>query len=112
MNKEIVEGKFDQAAGAVKQKVGETVGNQNLANSGVADQVKGAAKETWGKTKDVAAETRDSAAAQAGVQRESLTQRTEDAAHNMREKIVESAQNAKNRINEKLDEIRDRSDRA
>jgi len=27
MNKETVEGKFDQAAGAVKLKVGETFGN-------------------------------------------------------------------------------------
>ena len=41
MNKEEVSGKFDQVAGKVKQKVGETVGNQKLANSGAAEQIKG-----------------------------------------------------------------------
>jgi uncharacterized protein YjbJ (UPF0337 family) len=56
MNKDTVEGKFDQVSGAVKQKAGEVFGNQKMANSGVADQVKGAAKETWGNAKDAAAE--------------------------------------------------------
>ena len=46
MNKDQVSGKVDQAVGKVKQNVGEAVGNQNLANKGVADQVKGAVKET------------------------------------------------------------------
>ena len=61
MNKQTVEGKFDQIAGAVKQKTGEAVDDQSLANSGVADQVKGAAKETVGHAKDVADERRDAA---------------------------------------------------
>jgi len=108
MNKETIQGKFDQTAGAIKQKVGEATGNQKLANSGVADQIKGAAKETWGKTKDVA----EQAAVQGNTQKESLTQRMEEAAHNMRERLAESAENAKNRVNEKLEEIRDRNDKA
>ena len=54
MNKDQVAGKVDQVAGKVKQGVGEAVGNDNLANRGVADQVKGAAKETWGNVKDAA----------------------------------------------------------
>jgi uncharacterized protein YjbJ (UPF0337 family) len=112
MNKETVEGKFDQAAGAIKQKVGETFGNQKLANSGVADQIKGAAKETWGNAKDVASDSRDDAAVQAGAEKESLTQRAEEAAHNIRERLVNATQNAKNNINEKLDEIKERHDRA
>jgi uncharacterized protein YjbJ (UPF0337 family) len=41
MNKDQVTGKVEQAAGRVKQGVGETLGNQKLANQGVADQVKG-----------------------------------------------------------------------
>jgi CsbD-like. len=112
MNKETAEGKFDQASGAVKQKVGETFGNQKLANAGAAEQIKGAAKETWGKAKDVAADRSTDAAAQASVEKESLTQRTEDAAHKLRENLVEGAQNAKNRINEKLEEIREKYDKA
>ena len=59
MNKETVEGKFDQASGNVKQKVGEAFGNQKLANAGAAEQIKGAAKETWGKAKDIAADRRE-----------------------------------------------------
>lgn len=111
MNKETVEGKLDQASGAIKQSVGETFGNQKLANSGVADQIKGAAKETWGKAKDVAADSRDNAAAEADIKREDLRQRTEDAAHNLRAKLVEEAQSIKDGVSKKLDEIRDRTDR-
>ena len=59
MNKDQVTGKVEQAAGKIKQGVGEAVGNQNLANQGVADQVKCSAKETWGNVKDAAAVTAD-----------------------------------------------------
>ena len=59
MNKDQVTGKVEQAAGRVKQGVGEAIGNQKLANQGLADQVKGAAKETWGNVKDAAAATAD-----------------------------------------------------
>lgn len=59
MNKDQVSGKAEQVAGKVKQSVGETFGNQKLANQGVADQVKGAAKETWGNAKDAAAVAAD-----------------------------------------------------
>ncbi len=65
MNTEKVEGKFDQVAGKIKQSVGEAVGNQKLANSGVADQVKGVAKETWGNAKDTAAVVNDDTRARA-----------------------------------------------
>ena len=106
MNKQTVEGKFDQAAGKVKQTVGEAIGNEKLANAGVADQVKGVAKETWGKTKDAAKEVSETQQANAGVQKESLKERAEAEAHEVREKITTSAQNLKNRINEKLDYIR------
>ena len=54
MNKDTASGKFDQIAGKVKQSVGEAVGNQKMANAGAAEQVKGAAKETWGKVTDTA----------------------------------------------------------
>src|SRR5271169_4354672 len=55
MNKDRVSGKFDQVKGKVKQGVGEAIGNQRLANEGVADQVKGSAKEVWGNAKDAVA---------------------------------------------------------
>jgi len=97
MNTEKVEGKFDQVAGKIKQSVGEAIGNQNLANSGAAEQVKGVAKETWGNAKDTAAVVRDEKAADVAVERDDLK---------YREKIVEGAHNLKERVNEKLDEIK------
>ena len=45
MNKDQVPGKVEQAIGNVMQSVGE-VWNEKLANQGVADQAKGATKET------------------------------------------------------------------
>jgi uncharacterized protein YjbJ (UPF0337 family) len=106
MNPDKVEGKFDQVAGKMKQKVGEAVGNQKLANSGVAEQIKGSAKETWGHAKDAAAAVHDDAQARAHVQREDLKARSEDKAHNVRENIAATAQRAKDKINEKLDNIK------
>ena len=44
MNKDQVAGKIDQAVGKVEQNVGEAVGNEKLANKGVINQAKGAAK--------------------------------------------------------------------
>ena len=54
MNKDQVSGKVEQAVGKAMQSVGEALGNDRLANQGVLDQAKGAAKETWGNTKDAA----------------------------------------------------------
>ena len=102
MNKEKVEGKFDQAAGKVKQKVGEAIGSEKLVNAGVAEQIKGAAKETWGHAKDAAKETRDTQIEAEGT---GLKSRTELAAHDMREKVASTAHNVKEKINHKLDDI-------
>jgi len=88
MNKEKLEGKFDQIAGTVKQKIGEALDDQSLANSGVADQVKGAAKETYGNAKEVAADNRA------------------DKADSARDRIADTAKNIKDNINAKLDEKR------
>jgi uncharacterized protein YjbJ (UPF0337 family) len=99
MNTEKVEGKFDQVAGKIKQGVGEAVGNQKLANAGAAEQIKGAAKETWGNAKDAAATVHADNRSRAAAE-------TEDTAHNLREKITTTTQNVKNTVNEKLDNIK------
>jgi uncharacterized protein YjbJ (UPF0337 family) len=95
MNKDQVSGKFDQAAGKVKEKIGETVGNQRLANEGLADQVKGAAKETWGNAKEVAHENADADRREA-----------ERNANDTRERIANKVQDMKERVNEKIDQHR------
>ena len=89
MNKDQVEGKVDQVTGKVKQGVGEAVGNDDLANRGVADQVKGAAKETWGNVKDAADKSH------------------EQQAHNTRESISQKVEDTKNRVNDKIDAIKE-----
>lgn len=99
MNKDTAAGKFDQIAGKVKQGVGEAVGNQRLANKGAAEQVKGAAKETWGNVKDTAADLHDKERARASAE-------TGSSAHNLRESATGGAQNLKNSINNKLDDLR------
>ncbi|HVW78648.1 MAG TPA: CsbD family protein [Alloacidobacterium sp.] len=95
MNKDQVSGKLDQAAGKVKEKVGGAVGNQRLANEGLADQIKGAAKETWGNAKDVA---HDNAEAE---RRES-----EAHANDTRDRISNKVQDMKERVNEKIEQHR------
>lgn len=97
MDKDRVSGKFDQAVGKVKQTVGEAVGNSKLANEGVADQVKGSAKDTWGNVKDAArtSQTRHEHEA-------------ESAEHHHREGMAASVANTKEKINEKIDDFKDR----
>ena len=56
MNKSHVTGGIDQAVGKIKEAAGNATGDQKLANEGAAQQVKGAAKETWGNVKDSANE--------------------------------------------------------
>ena len=97
VNKDQVSGKAEQALGKVKQSVGETLGNEKLANQGVVDQGKGAAKETWGNAKDAAKE----------VQQSHKNVAT-DKAHERRNKISQSVQNAKEKANEKIDEFKER----
>jgi len=106
MNTEKVEGKFDQVAGKIKQGVGEAIGSQKLANAGAAEQIKGAAKETWGKAKDTADVVREDNRAKASAKGEDLKHRVENTAHNVREKVTTTAQNIKNKVSEKLDHIK------
>jgi uncharacterized protein YjbJ (UPF0337 family) len=91
MNKDQVTGKVEKIAGRVKEEVGETLGNQKLANQGVADQVKGAAKETWGNVKDAAGATADRHRREAEL-------KADDARAGVREKVDEVQQNVNDRI--------------
>jgi uncharacterized protein YjbJ (UPF0337 family) len=50
-NHDEVEGKFDQAKGWVKDKVGEATGDRDLEAEGKAENAEGHAQESWGKVK-------------------------------------------------------------
>jgi uncharacterized protein YjbJ (UPF0337 family) len=97
MDKDQVSGKFDQTIGKAKEKLGDAVGNQKLANQGVADQVKGAAKETWGNAKDAARTTHDRHVAE-----------TEDSASVNRERFTDKVAEMKKKANDKIDDFKDR----
>jgi uncharacterized protein YjbJ (UPF0337 family) len=97
MDKDQVAGKADQVAGKIKQGVGEAVGSDDLANRGVADQVKGAAKETWGNAKDAARTTHDRHVAE-----------TEDSASANRESVSDKVAEMKKKANDKIDDFKDR----
>ena len=94
MNKHQISGKFDQAAGKLKQKAGEATGNQDLANRGVADQVKGAAKETWGNVKETAHEVH-----------KTVTTKENAANDAARHNVTNAAQHEKERISDQLDDV-------
>jgi uncharacterized protein YjbJ (UPF0337 family) len=97
MDKDQVAGKFDQTIGKAKEKLGDAVGNQKLANQGVADQVKGAAKETWGNAKDAVRTTHDRHVAE-----------TEDSASVTRENVSDKVAEMKKKANDKIDNFKDR----
>ncbi|MGI9107595.1 MAG: CsbD family protein [Pyrinomonadaceae bacterium] len=50
-NSDEVEGKFDQAKGAVKDKVGEATGDRDLEAEGEADRASGKVQEGFGTAK-------------------------------------------------------------
>ena len=50
-NDDEVKGKFEQAKGTVKDKVGEWTGDTDLEAEGEAQHVAGESQETWGKFK-------------------------------------------------------------
>ena len=92
MNKDQIAGKIEHAAGHVKEAVGDAIGNQKLANQGVADQVKGAAKETWGNAKDAA-----------DVTATRHQHEAEQSAHDARSQVGGKVDELKEKVNEKID---------
>jgi len=83
-----IKGKYNEVAGKVKQVAGEAVGNNNLANEGAAQQLKGHAEQTWGTVKEAVADHKDE---------------RDKTAHDVREKITSTAQNAKESLQHAID---------
>jgi uncharacterized protein YjbJ (UPF0337 family) len=95
MNTDTLSGKTDQIKGQVKQSVGEAVGNQDLANSGTADQVKGNAKEAWGNVKDAFNANSEDAKLHAETRESDAKLHGEEAAHNVRQSVVNASEKIK-----------------
>jgi uncharacterized protein YjbJ (UPF0337 family) len=103
MNIDQIKGKAQNAFGKMEESVGNAIGNQNLANAGAEDRLKGAAKETWGNAKDTVNEVRDTAHTSAAVHADHATV----AGESFRDKVVNGAENLKNSINAKLDHAKE-----
>ena len=50
-NRDEVEGKMDQAKGAVKENVGRAIGDREMETEGAADRASGNVQEGYGETK-------------------------------------------------------------
>ncbi len=59
MNKDRIEGSFDQAKGKVKEVAGKVTGDAKLETEGKADQVKGKVQNAVGGAKDKMKEALD-----------------------------------------------------
>lgn len=59
MNKDRIEGSFNQAKGKVKEAAGEVTGDAKLQTEGKADQVKGKVQNAVGGAKDKMKEALD-----------------------------------------------------
>jgi uncharacterized protein YjbJ (UPF0337 family) len=95
-----IKGKYNEVAGKVKQSVGEAVNDDKLANAGAAQQVKGHAEQAWGSVKEGAQDVRAQNQPKA-----------EAHAHDIREKVVSAAQNAKEHVQHGVDKMRGTDDR-
>lgn len=74
MDKDVVKGAINDAAGRAKRQVGEWIGDTNAQAEGAAQQIKGKAQKAWGNVKDAARDAKHD------VERE---QRREEADRNM-----------------------------
>ena len=93
-----IKGKYDEVAGKVKQAAGEAVHNDRLANAGAAQQVKGHAEQAWGSVKEAVQDTRERHQPQ-----------DEQKAHDVREKVISTAQNVKDRVQASTENLRSKS---
>ena len=100
MNESKVEGVYDEAKGKVKQEFGEVTGNTSVANSGVADQVKGHAEETWGKAKDATKE------ATGTTEADRLKDDASHAGHEVRDGVAHAAESVKTSVEHGIDNVK------
>ncbi len=109
MNESNATGVLNQTKGKIKEAIGNATGNERLANSGAADQVKGHAQEVWGNLKDTAADLHDSARAKAAEYDRESDARAEahETDASFRDKVTAGAEHVKDSINRGLNNLED-----
>ncbi len=105
MNESKAEGFFDEAKGKIKQAVGNTFGDEKMANSGATDEVKGHAEQTWGSVKDTAGNLTHSNTAT------STEAHAENTGNTLRNDVTSAAEHAKDSIKRGLDHLENKADR-
>lgn len=113
MNTDEIKGKLQNAFGKTERAVGGAIGSHNLQNAGAEDQMKGAAKETWGNAKDAVSEAHTTATSNATTTPDSAAYnagRTEGHVQagdeSLRDKIVNGSERFKENFNEKVDHLK------
>jgi uncharacterized protein YjbJ (UPF0337 family) len=97
LNSSMIKLAIERSHGMLKQSVGEAVGSDELANRGVVDQVKGAAKETWGDARDAANKIKEFHEQPAG-----------EEADEKRGKISQSIEDVKEKVKDKIEDFKER----
>ncbi len=105
MNESNVGGKFDELAGKAKQGLGEAFGNEQLANEGAGQEVKGDAKQAWGNIKDTASDLHNSATTNTASYRQGTEGHATHDSESAREKVTSAAEHAKESISRGLDHL-------
>lgn len=103
MDSDQIKGKLQDVFGKAEEAVGKAIGNQNLANAGAEDRLKGSATETWGNAKDTVHNVGESVKTHASVNEE----HTGIAGESLRERVVSGAEHLKSSINIKMDEVKE-----
>ncbi|MHB1022151.1 MAG: CsbD family protein [Acidobacteriaceae bacterium] len=108
MNKHTVRGKIDQTAGRIKEKVGDALGNQKLANAGVAEQIKGIAQQTYGNVQDTIKATTKHAQAQLQSHKNDMHHYSNEKSKEVRGNIRETVEGAQKKVNTTLDNFKEK----
>jgi uncharacterized protein YjbJ (UPF0337 family) len=98
-----VHGKLDEITGKLKQTFGEATGNDKLANEGTAQQVKGHVEQAYGSVKGAAEEKVADLKARHEAEQTHTHVEHESRAHDIREKIISTAQNVRDHIQQDVD---------
>ena len=114
MNMDELKGKVQSGFGKAESAIGGAIGSEGLKDAGAEDQLKGAAKETWGGAKDAVQTTADTATDKASAARDSANfeagkaqGHVESGNATFRDKVVAGANDLKNSFNDKVDEYKE-----
>ncbi len=103
MDTDQIKGKLQNAFGKAEEAVGQAIGNQNLANAGAEDRLKGSATETWGNAKDTVHSVHETASTSAVAHEEHASATGES----LRDRIVSGAEHLKDSVNAKLNNVKE-----